>query len=274
MVNANHPLLESMARAERLGGYFVLPVRQPEGAGWSNAEDLFLGDDQRLERLVVAYGERAWSSSNRHVVNSAFLVAYLSRVVFPVVGQFVLARRAPDVSLTNLSFHWSGEGIDATGLKRPAFATLTNDPASGHLDAVMVGDQAGLYAQLKRWLFEENLDIVVAALRRASGASLKVSQNAVAAAFSQVFNRLYAVVEDPSAVVQAAQLFFEDRESPIYGQLTMEEFDYRGRTGFFSRRAGCCLWWRSPHSNEYCSNCILLPQEEQNRRFRQMLGAV
>ena len=272
MADGRSPLLDSMAAAERLGGYFAMPLRRPGATGWTDAADLFLGDDRRLERLVTAYGERAWASSNRHVVNSAFLVAYLSRVVFPAVGQYVLHRRAPEVSLTNLAFHWNGAGIDATGLGRPAFAALADDPATGHRDTLIVADETELYGQLKRWLFEENLDVVVAALCRASGASPKVSQNAVAAAFSQVFNRLYATASDPSDVVRTAGLFFNDAESPIHGQLTMEEFHHRGRTGFFSRRAGCCLWWRSPRSNEYCSNCILLPREEQDRRFRQMLA--
>ena len=273
MVSPRHPLVESMAAAARLGGYFALPVSRPGEEGWTSAAGLFLGDGQRLENLVVGYGQRAWSSSNRHVVNSAFLVAYLSRVVFPVVGQYALARRVPDVSLSNLSFHWRGGGIDATGLDRPSFAALAADPEGRHRDGLAVPSEAALYRQLKQWLFEENLGIVIPALRQQAGASLKVSWNAVAASFSQALNRLYGLMADPAEAVSLARLFFEDPESPLHGQLTMEEFRYRGRIGFFSRRAGCCLWWRSPHANEYCSNCVLLPREEQDRRFRQMLGA-
>ncbi len=155
MASGANPLLESMAAAERLGGYFAMPMRQPGEDGWTDAADLFLGYARRLEGLVTAYGERAWASSNRHVVNSAFLVAYLSRVVFPAVGQYVLYRRAPDISLPNLAFHWNRGGIDATGLDTPAFAALPDDPAAGHPDALVVADEAALYAQLKRWLFEE-----------------------------------------------------------------------------------------------------------------------
>ena len=273
MVSPRHPLVESMAAAARLGGYFALPVSQPGEEGWTSAADLFLGDGRRLENLVVGYGQRAWSSSNRHVVNSAFLVAYLSRVVFPVVGQYALARRVPDVSLSNLSFHWRGGGIDATGLDRPSFAALAADPEGRHRDGLAVPSEAALYRQLKQWLFEENLGIVIPALRQQAGASLKVSWNAVAASFSQALNRLYGLMADPAEAVALARLFFEDPDSPLHGQLTMEEFRYRGRIGLFSRRAGCCLWWRSPHANDYCSNCVLLPREDQDRRFRQMLGA-
>ena len=273
MVSPRHPLVESMAAAARLGGYFALPVSQPGEEGWTSAAGLFLGNGRRLENLVVGYGQRAWSSSNRHVVNSAFLVAYLSRVVFPVVGQYALARRVPDVSLSNLSFHWRGGGIDATGLDRPSFAALAADPEGRHRDGFAVPSEADLYRQLKQWLFEENLGIVIPALRQQAGASLKVSWNAVAAAISQALNRLYGLMADPAEAVALARLFFEDPESPLHGQLTMEEFRYRGRIGFFSRRAGCCLWWRSPHANDYCSNCVLLPREDQDRRFRQMLGA-
>ena len=94
-----HPLTESMAKAESLGGFFVLPQAGRADEGWTKARDLFQGDDRRLGEMVAAYGQRAWESSNRHVAASAFLVAYLSRVVFPLAGQYVLAGRAPDVSL-------------------------------------------------------------------------------------------------------------------------------------------------------------------------------
>ena len=269
-----HPLADSMARAQELGGFFALPQRQPYDPGWTSARDLFNGDDQRLAELVRVYGQRAWESDNRHVAGSAFLVAYLSRVVFPLVGQYVLERRVPDVSLDNLSFHWNGPGIDATGLNRLTFAALPGDSAANHLDAMAVADADALYARLKVWLFEENLNIVIDSLLRAAGASWKVSLNAVAAAFSQVLNRLYATAGRPEEVVRIAAAFLTDPDSPIYGQLTMEEFQYQGRTGFFSRRRGCCLWWRSPRSNDYCSNCILLPQDQQDQRFREMLAGL
>ena len=269
-----HPLVASMVRARELGGFFALPLRQPDDPAWTVARDLFEGNDHRLDELVLAYGQRAWESDNRHVACSAFLVAYLSRVVFPLVGQYVLERRVPDVSLDNLAFHWNGPAIDATGLNRMAFAALPVDPAATHRDALAVADGKVLYGYLKDRLFNENLEIVIASLRRAAGASLKVSRNAVAAAFSQVFNRLYATAGRPDEVVRIAQSFLSDPDSPIHGQLTMEEFRHEGKSGFFSRRRGCCLWWRSPRSNDYCSNCILLPREQQDWRFREMLAGV
>ena len=96
----------------------------------------------------------------------------------------------------------------------------------------------------------------------------------MAAALSQAFNRLYAASDRAGEVVAAADTFFTDPDSPICGQLTMEEFRHGDRQGFFSRRRGCCLWWRSPRANDYCSNCILLPREEQDRRFREMLAGL
>lgn len=267
-----HPLTESMDNAGSLGGSFAIPRRQPGDGGWTGARDLFQGDDRRLGEMVAAYGQRAWESSNRHVAASAFLVAYLSRVVFPLVGQYVLAGRAPDVSLDNLAFHWNGPAIDATGLERLRFAALPVDPSVNHPDAVTAADPGALYVQLKEWLFRDNLELVIPDLQRAAGASPRVSWNAVAAAFSQALNRLYAVAGRPAEVVAAAETFFSDPDSPICGQLTMEEFKSHGRTGFFSRRRGCCLWWRSPRANDYCSNCILVPRPEQDRRFGEMMA--
>ncbi len=267
-----HPLAASMAEAGSLGGFFAMPQVQRAEGGWTRARDLFQGDDRRLGEMVAVYGQRAWESSNPHVAASAFLVAYLSRVVFPLVGQYVLAGRAPDVSLDNLAFHWNGPAIDATGLGQLTFAALPGDPAGDHLDAVTATDGGALYVQLKEWLFRDNLELVIPDLQRAAGASRKVSWNAVAAAFSQALNRLYSVAGRPAEVAAAAETFFSDPDSPICGQLTMEEFTSHGRTGLFSRRRGCCLWWRSPRANDYCSNCILLPRQEQDRRFGEMLA--
>ena len=269
-----HPLAASLACARELGNFFGLPQRRDGATGWTPARELFRGNDDRLAELVSAYGQRAWDSTNRHVAASAFLVAYLSRVVFPAAGQYVLFRRAPDVSLDNLYFHWTGPAIDATGLGRLTFAALVDDLAASHADDIVVADTEALYAQLKIWLFEENLEPVIDDLRRAAGASVKVSWNAVAAAFSQAFNRLYATSGRASEVVMAAETFFSDPDSPIFGQLTMEEFQHRDLWGFFSRRRGCCLWWRSPRANDYCSNCILLPKEQQDRRFEEMLAGL
>lgn len=267
-----HPLAETMAKAGNLGGFFAMPQMHPSQGNWTTARDLFQGDDRRLGELVAAHGRRVWGSSNRHVAASAFLVAYLSRLVFPVVGQYVLAGRMPDVSLDNLAFRRNGPGIDATGLERLRFAALPGDPAADHPDSVPAADDGALYIQMKDWLFRDNLELVIPDLQRAAGASAKVSWNAVAAAFSQALNRLYATGGRPEAVVATAETIFSDPDSPIYGQLAMEEFRSRGRTGFFSRRRGCCLWWRSPRANDYCSNCILLPRDEQDRRFGEMLA--
>ena len=262
MVSPRHPLVESMAAAARLGGYFALPVTRPGEEGWTSAAGLFLGDGRRLENLVVGLrGSGPGSSSNRHVVNSAFLVAYLSRVVFPVVGQYALARRVPDVSLSNLSFHWRGGGIDATGLDRPSFAALAADPEGRHRDGLAVPSEAALYRQLKKWLFEENLGIVIPALRQQAGASLKVSWNAVAASFSQALNRLYGpdggpgggggagpvVLRGPG--IAAAQAV-DDGGVPIPGP---------HRVLFPAGRLLPVV--AVPHANDYCSNCVLLPRE-------------
>ena len=108
-------------------------------------------------------------------------------------------------------------------------------------------------------------------LRRTAKASLKVFWNAVAASFSQASHNLYEVSNNPVTVVNDAGIFFEDPAIPIYRQVSMEVVIHQGNRGFFSRRAGCCLWWRADRSNEYCTNCILLTRDEQDRMFRRIL---
>ncbi len=268
---APHPLIESMDRAALLNPHFCLPIREPGQDGWTDATELFLGDDERLCNLMLAYGLNAWGTANRHAAGSAFIIAYLSRLTWPVIAQYVIARRVPQVSLNNMAFHHVGGRIDATALNCPSFAVLSTDPAAGHPDAQVLPDEAALYHRLKEWLFDANVRLVIDALHRSGRASLKVSRNAAAASCSQAFNRLYALVDAPNRVVRDAEGFFADPRSLLFGQLTMEVFEHQGKRGFFSRRAGCCLWWRSERSNDYCSNCILLSPEQQDERFREML---
>ena len=271
MVNGGHPLAESIRSGSDLSGLFNLSIRDADQDGWLGAGQLFQDNDQRLGDLVMALGLARWGTENLHVAGSAFIIAYLTKITWPLIAQYVLERRVPDVRLSNLEFHWNGEMINATAMSSPSFAVLPGDAASSHPDAVVVADEAELYARLKEWLFRGNLDIVITSLRRASRASLKVSRNAVAASCAQAFKKLYDVSGHTEMVVEAADAFFGDSSSPVYRQVTMDIFSHQGKTGFFSRRAGCCLWWRTEQSNDYCSNCVLLSREQQDARFQKTL---
>ncbi len=267
----NHPLIESIGQAATLNSLFAMPVHLPGQDGWIEAESIFLGDDDRLRNLVIEYGRNRWGTENRHVAGSGFIVGYLTRLTYPLISQYVLEGRVLDVSLRNLAFHSSGNGIDGTALSRPRFAVLPGDPAAGHPDAYVVPDEAALYAKLKEWLFDSNFEIVIPSLRRAAKASLKVSWNAVASSCSQGFSRLYNLCNEPERVVRLAEEFFGDPSSPAYRQVTMDIIEHQGKRGYFSRRAGCCLWWRVEEPTKYCTGCVLLTMEEQDAGFRERL---
>ena len=281
-----HPLVDSMARASDLNELFAMPLQYPDEGRWLDAQSLFHQslfhqsgfhqtlvnkNDQRLREAVIAYGRARWGTENRHVAGSGFIVAYLTRLTYPLISQYVLHRRIPDVSLGNLAFHTNDNGFDATALKKPRFAALPDDPASGHPDALIVADEAALYAQLKEWLFDCNFGIVIPSIHRAAQASLKVSWNAVASSSAQVFHRLFDLAVDPESVVRKAEAFFDDPSSPVYKQVTMDFIEHQGKLGYFARRHGCCLWWRVEQTKGYCAGCILLSREEQDIRFRDSL---
>lgn len=266
-----HPLAQGLNEAASLDPYLQMQFCNPDQGGWSPATDLFFGDDARLKERVMRYGLESWRTTNNHVAGSAFIVAYLTRVIYPVIGQYVLRRRVPGATLENLAFHQLGERIDGTGLRQSRFAALEDDPAAGHPDAEILRDRRQLYLRLKEWVFADNLEIVIECLHRAAGASRKVSRNAVAAACAQAFHRLFYLVEDKVSLVRDADTFFQDRSSPIFGQISLEIVEHQGKAGLFGSRAGCCLIWRTEESDGYCSNCILRPKEEQTRRFQQML---
>lgn len=258
-----------MQRAGLISPYFELPVRESGQHGWVGASELFFTNDRNLHDMVSSCGWNSWGTNNSHVAGSAFMIAYLNRLVWPVIGQYVLERRVPHVSLDNLAFHRVAGGIDATGLNQPSFALLPDDPCASHPDAEVASDLLSLYEKLKEWMFDANLSMVIPALNRAAKASIKVSHNAVAYACAQAFHRLYPVVKDPDLLVREANRFFDDHSSMVYQQLTMEVFEHQRKLAFLARRRGCCLVWRTERANGYCSNCILVPREEQDRLFRQ-----
>ena len=233
-------------------------MRDAGREGWIKASSLFQDDDQRLRDAVIAYGWNSFGTENRHLAASGFIIAYLTRLTYPLISQYVLERRVIDVSLSNVEFHVSNGRFDGTALSLPKFAALPGDPASGHPDAQIVRDDADLYERLKDRLFDSNFDVVIASLQRAARASVKVSWNAVAASCAQVFYRLYESAEDPELVIQAAEAFFDDPSSPVYRQVKMELIEHHARQGYFARRAGCCLFWRVRDSEVYCSGCILV----------------
>ena len=271
-MNSNtHPLIDGMRQVGSINPFFDLPIRDPQQDGWISGEDLFLGNDQRLRYLVGTYGQVFWGTTNAHVAGSAFIIAYLTRLVWPVIGQWVREQRVPDVTLGNIVFHYVGDQIDATAMARPTFASVANGPNAGHKDRTVVADSEALYSQLKQWLLVANLDLVVESLRRAAGASVKISWNAAATACAQAFHHLYPVSETPETLVTHARKLFDDSSSPLHGQLTVETVTHQGRSGLFARRRGCCLAWRTERANGYCSNCILTPREQQDREFQEML---
>ena len=69
-----------------------------------------------------------------------------------------------------------------------------------------------------------------------------------------------------------SEAFFGDTSSTVYGQVRMDLIEHQGMKGYFARRAGCCLFWRVRDEDVYCSGCILISEEEQTARFKQLLG--
>ena len=93
----------------------------------------------------------------------------------------------------------------------------------------------------------------------------------MAASCAQVFYWLYELAGDTEIIEQQAVAFFGDSLSPIYGEMKKESIEHQGKTGYFARRAGCCLFWRIRVEDVYCSGCILLSEEEQTIRFKQLM---
>ena len=275
MATVEHPLVLSLREAGELDPYLGMPVANADDTGWSPAGDLFQTGDANLRetgdglrvREMGDYQQSCCSLGLHHRLPNSL---YLSD------GRPVCAEEEGpqgDPGKPGLSSNRRPNRRHRTQLQ-PQFAVLPDDPAAGHPDAEVLHGESELYQRLKEWAFEANVEIVIAVLRRSVPASVKVSRNAVAASCGQALHRLYNLVEDKSPVIRAAGTLFGDPSSPIYGQVSMEVIDHEGKSGFFARRAGCCLVWRTREDNGYCSNCILQPREEQTRQFKNMLERV
>tara|TARA_B110000196_G_scaffold299103_1_gene291468 strand:- start:65 stop:892 length:828 start_codon:yes stop_codon:yes gene_type:complete len=273
MPNSNHPLVDSLRRAAELGPVYDMPVRDSEQSGWVNALSLFQEDDQRLQDIVAALGKAFLGTENQHLAASGFIIAYLTRVVYPLIAQYVLENRVIDVSLGNLEFHTKGQGFDATALGQPRFAALPDDPDASHSDTEIVPDEAALYARLKEQLFDANFGLLIPALCRSAKASEKVSWNAVAASCAHVFYWLYELTDRKEDVMRHAEGLFTDETSPMYQQVRMELLEHEGKKGYFARRAGCCLYWKVREDDIYCAGCVILSDEDQDTRFRKLIVA-
>ena len=171
-----------------LGEEYDLPIRKPGEEGRLSALSLFLEDDQRLAEIVAGYGRGLLGTENRHLAASALIIAYLTGLVFQLLGQYVINRRAIYVSLENLESHTNGQRFDGTGFSRSLFGVLLNDPAAAHQDVEVVPDEAILYTRLKKQLVYANCGLAIPSLTKATGASPKVSWNAVVASCAQVFS--------------------------------------------------------------------------------------
>ena len=176
-----------------LGEEYDLPIRKPGEEGRLSALSLFLEDDQRLAEIVAGYGRGLLGTENRHLAASALIIAYLTGLVFQLLGQYVINRRAIYVSLENLEFHANGQRL---GFSRSLFGVLLNDPAAAHPDVEVVTDEAILYTRLKKQLGYANFGLAIPSLTKATGASPKVSWNAVAASCAQVFSWQYELTDE------------------------------------------------------------------------------
>ena len=80
-----HPLVQSFHAAEALDPYFNMPVCDPSQSGWGKATDLFADEHNNLKEMVMNYGHERWGTTNNHVAASAFIIAYLTRFVYPAM---------------------------------------------------------------------------------------------------------------------------------------------------------------------------------------------
>lgn len=267
---SNHPLGQSFQRLASFNRYLTICLGEQTGAGWYAPEALLDPDAPLLSTLIATVQER-FQTKAPNIVGSALFQSYQWPLIAAGVACYLIERRLPDLSVTNVQLRLSEAG-DAVGIafRGGHFAALADDPAAHHPHATLLPDRAVLRACLRvglethlGWVIERlgervgcrSVGLWLAAADRCVSTLLWLmqAQNPTVgfAAVETEINGICRVPGSPLATDKAGLL-------PIVHQ---------EQTHLFLDRATCCYWYKT-EGGDYCSTCPHLTRDERQERLR------
>jgi hypothetical protein len=262
------PLAGTLERVSgiRTEGYAIgLSARLglPEEPGWAVASDLYrsrLGDV--LDRVGRDYG-----LENLAYTGTTGLRDCLWRLFTPAVAAFLTERRLPDLDAANVGLRFGGAGFtDGLALVGSRFLCLSDDPASGHRDAVVLDSGARLIEEARRVLSETHAAALVPALReRGVRRGTRALQWAAADVCAEAFVFVgWGLGREAEGVEWVGELL--GGSSRISAPLNHRVLEYPGGSEATRVRNACCLYYKI--GNGVCFTC---PRKTDEERVRQLM---
>lgn len=256
-------LAGTLARVRALSDNLFLQLGHPPGDAWLRADEV----EQRLEELLGRVQARY--GADRAVAAAFFTGSYAWGIVGGALACLVTERRAPDVSMANLSLRFDEQGyVTAVALVTSRFACLATDPAAAACDVLTAPDAD----RLRRWLrarIVEHLERLVQPLRNTARRGRSASWKTITDACTGVFTLLARAGLDHDFCRAEANAFLATGP-PLVANPILFSLECNGKQHLFMRRKSCCLAYRLAEFG-YCATCPLVSDAEREQRIRRSL---
>lgn len=228
--------------------------------------------DAQIERAVAARGAGLRTSEEKIAANM-WLQWYAYRMAAPLLAAWMLHRRIPDVSASNIAFRFDGEG-------RPVYIAMVEPRCAGlpgdHVDDLELSHVSDLLPEIVRVLLDQHLLPLMERVRARYRFGAPISKGTIASQIGMALTFVDAHSAVPWEQIATDAICFFDLTRPIIdgqgrsGDIICTEIP--GRVGMTFRRGTCCLVYRAP-DRQMCGGCPLRSDQERAEVWAQRLAA-
>ena len=262
------PLEQTLEQVRALNEYLKVEQGTPTSADWIIAEAL-APNSERLQ-VLVAHTQARLRTTASTITASSILQNYQWPLLSAAIACYLVARRVPDLSVTNVRTCYNAEHeAESLALLSGRFTALPNDPAADHPDVTVVADEDAL-REVLRISIEAHLGVVIDALCahlrcKPRGLWLHVADRC---ASSLVWLMQEYDATMPSAQIEAeiAALIGKPDSRLFSRQIGVIELSYQAHRQVFLDRATCCYWYKT-EGGDYCNTCPKRTHADRRERL-------
>lgn len=269
MMTIEHPLLETIERAQKLGGHMAAVCLAPEGEDWHTLQVLVSPSGEILRDLLGRVGMH-YKTENRRVTASLFFGDYAFAILAVSCACYLLERRVPRLTTESFLVRFDADGeIQGVALNDYTFAALADDAAADHADCMVVESTDALQEFLLQQA-SECLQPLTKEVRANSTLGIPamwaLAADYTASAATYVGRSLK---QEGAALALARQL--SARQSPLRRKRDFIHIEECGLSFDMVDRVSCCLYYQV-EDGHYCSTCPHRPMDERIERIRKWLA--
>lgn len=247
--------------------YIPARLGSPEGEGWVPAREITRDAGAFVrERLREAAADPGFDRRETAIDLAGDLAWWAWGAVVLI---YATERRVPDLSPPNLLLRYEGGGLVEVAFASGCFAALADDPRSGAASEVFESEAAMRHRMRER--LEELLGALIPAIRAETRVGERTLWGRASDLVAQRFLWTGELCGDWLWCGREAEAFVKAPGSPLNRNNGFFEVEHAGRSGVFMRRGVCCQEYRGP-GGEHCEQCPVLPQQERERRAREVLS--